>query len=113
MIFRATPVKPERTVTDIHYCVTCSISQLGTRGTLILAAEEDDEFEVFAIQGEHMRRSTQRGHAISERLLRCISASPRYWDADLTHLGEQIWGETIRGRIIGMALTLRKSLACS
>jgi len=41
---------------------------------LVPAAEEDDEFEVFAIQGEYMPRSTQRGHAISERLVLSISA---------------------------------------
>ena len=69
-----------------------AVSQLGTRGTLILAAEEDDEFEVFAIQGD-IPRSTQRGHVISEYLLKYICGSPRWcldWDAGLTHLGEQI-----------------------
>ena len=39
------------TVTDLDLDRYTIMSRAATRVTLILAAEEDDEFEVFAIQG--------------------------------------------------------------
>lgn len=47
-----------------------------------IALEEDDEFEVFAIKGEHTLRITQHGRAVSGYLLRYICAARLDSDSD-------------------------------
>lgn len=84
MSSEATTSKPEDAAKQ-----TSETQKEGDQVPHLSVLEEDDEFEEFAVQGEHTPQTAQRGHAVFERLLRHTRAGTDWDDSqtDLAHLG--------------------------